>query len=101
VGGFVFLVPVLLVVVAGYAVGYVVAEALGIAEPEAVGWPAGFVLLAVTVAVLLRHRRRRRARARGLPVRTRRVRGRPMDRGTQEGPPRSSPPSSGPPSRRR
>jgi hypothetical protein len=95
VGGFVFLVPVLLVVVAGYAVGYVVAEALGIAAPEAVGWPAGFVLLAVTVVVLLRHRRRRRARARGLPVRTRRV------RRDGSGPLRSSPPSSGPPSRRR
>ncbi|PWW22605.1 hypothetical protein JD79_01763 [Geodermatophilus normandii] len=75
-GGFVFLVPVLLVVVAGYAVGYVVAEALGVAAPEAVAWPVGFLLLAVTVVVLLRHlRRRRRAR--------------------------SSPPSSGPPSRRR
>jgi hypothetical protein len=75
VGGFVFLVPVLLVVVAGYAVAYVVAEALGVAAPEAVAWPAGFLLLAVTVVVLLRYLRRRRAR--------------------------SSPPSSGPPSRRR
>ena len=75
-GGFVFLVPVLLVVVAGYAVGYVVAEALGIAAPEAVAWPVGFLLLAVTVVALMRYRRRRR-RA------------------------RSSPPSSGPPSRRR
>ena len=74
-GGFVFLVPVLLVVVAGYAVGYVVAEALGVAAPEAVAWPVGFLLLAVTVVVLLRYLRRRRAR--------------------------SSPPSSGPPSRRR
>ena len=74
-GGFVFLVPVLLVVVAGYAVGYVVAEALGVTAPEAVAWPAGFLLLAVTVFALLRYRRRRRAR--------------------------SSPPSSGPPSRRR
>ncbi|WP_369256055.1 hypothetical protein [Geodermatophilus amargosae] len=79
-GGLVFLVPVLLVVVAGYAVAYVVAEALGIAAPEAVAWPAGFLLLAVTVVVLLRWYRRRRARARPL---------------------RSSPPSSGPPSRRR
>ena len=75
-GGFVFLVPVLLVVVAGYAVGYVVAEALGVPAPEAVAWPAGFLLLAVTVVALMRYRRRRR-RA------------------------RSSPPSSGPPSRRR
>ena len=63
-GGFVFLVPVLLVVVAGYAVGYVVAEALGVAAPEAVAWPAGFLLLAVTVWALVRYRRRRR-RARG------------------------------------
>jgi membrane protein DedA with SNARE-associated domain len=86
VGGLVFLVPVLLVVVAGYSVGYVVAEALGVGEPEAVGWPAGFLLLAVTVVALLRYRRRRRRRTRGLPA---------------PGPPRSSPPSSGPPSRRR
>ena len=86
-GGLVFLVPVLLVVVAGYSVGYVVAEALGVGEPEAVGWPAGFLLLAVTVVVLLRYRRRRRrARARD-------------DR--QRGPLRSSPPASGPPSRPR
>ncbi len=84
-GGLVFLVPVLLVVVAGYSVGYVVAEALGVGEPEAVGWPAGFLLLAVTTVALLRWRRRRRARA---------ARG-------QAGPLRSSPPSSGPPSRRR
>jgi predicted MFS family arabinose efflux permease len=77
VGGLVFLVPVLLVVVAGYAVGYVVAEALGVGQPEAVGWPAGFLLLAVTGVALWRHLRRRRRRA------------------------RSSPPSSGPPSRRR
>jgi predicted MFS family arabinose efflux permease len=83
VGGLVFLVPVLLVVVAGYSVGYVVAEALGVAQPEAVGWPAGFLLLAVSTVVLLRWRRRRRARAR------------------RAGPLRSSPPSSGPPSRRR
>ncbi len=86
-GGLVFLVPVLLVVVAGYAVGYVVAEALGVAQPEAVGWPAGFVLLAITVVALLRYRRRRRrARARD---------------DLQRGPLRSSPPSSGPPSPRR
>ncbi len=86
-GGLVFLVPVLLVVVAGYSVGYVVAEALGVAQPEAVGWPAGFLLLAVSVVALLRYRRRRRrARARD-------------DR--QRNPLRSSPPSSGPPSPRR
>ena len=74
-GGFVFLVPVLLVVVAGYAVGYVVAEALGIAAPEAVAWPVGFLLLAVTVVALLRYRRHRRARARRLPATARRKRG--------------------------
>ena len=76
-GGLVFLVPVLLVVVAGYSVGYVVAEALGVDAPEAVAWPAGFLLLAVTTVVLLRRYRRRRGRI------------------------RSSPPSSGPPSPRR
>jgi membrane protein DedA with SNARE-associated domain len=87
VGGLVFLVPVLLVVVAGYSVGYVLAEAIGVGQPEAVGWPAGFLLLAATVVALLRYRRRRRrARARDLP---------------REGRLRSSPPSSGPPSRRR
>ncbi|MGY1787662.1 hypothetical protein [Geodermatophilus sp. SYSU D00698] len=74
-GGLVFLVPVLLVVVAGYALGYVVAEALGVAAPEAVAWPAGLLLLAVTVVALLRYRRRRRARARGLPAGGRRQRG--------------------------
>ncbi len=72
-----FLVPVLLVVVAGYSVGYVVAEALGVGEPEAVGWPAGFLLLAAVSVVLLRwRRRRRRARERGLPAGTRPGRGR-------------------------
>jgi membrane protein DedA with SNARE-associated domain len=77
VGGFVFLVPVLLVVVAGYSVGYVVAEALGVGSPEAVGWPAGFLLLAVVTVVLLRwRRRRRRARERGLAAGTRSGRGR-------------------------
>jgi hypothetical protein len=86
VGGLVILVPFLLVVLAGYAVGYVVAEALGVAAPEAVAWPAGFLLLAVTVVVLLRYHRGRRARAR---------------RAERRGPLRSSPPSSGPPSRRR
>ncbi len=86
-GGLVFLVPVLLVVVAGYAVGYVVAEALGVAQPEAVGWPAGFVLLAITVVALLRYRRRRRARARRLPVAARRKLGESWN-GPPGGPPR-------------
>ena len=76
-GGLVFLVPVLLVVVAGYSVGYLVAEALGVAAPEAVGWPAGFLLLVVVGVVLLRwRRRRRRARGRDLPAGDRRERGR-------------------------
>jgi uncharacterized membrane protein YfcA len=77
VGGLVVLVPFLLVVVAGYAVGYVVAEALGVRQPEVVAWPAGLLLLAVTVVVLFRvwRRRRRRARARGLPAGPRRGHG--------------------------
>ncbi len=62
-GGLVFLVPVLLVVSLGYAVAYVVAEALGVAAPEAVAWPAGLLLFAVTAWALLRHRRRRRKRS--------------------------------------
>ena len=73
-GGFVVLVPALLVVSLGYALAYAVAEALGVPAPEAVAWPAGLLLLAVTVWALLRRRRRRA---------------------------RSSPPSSGPPSPRR
>ncbi len=86
-GGLVFLVPVLLVVVAGYAVGYVAAEALGVTQPEAVGWPAGFLLLAVTVVALLRYRRHRRARARRLPAAARRKRGESWS-GPPGGPPR-------------
>ncbi len=61
-GGFVFLVPALLVVSLGYAVTYVIAEALGVAAPEAVAWPAGLLLLAVTTWLLVRRWRRRRAR---------------------------------------
>ena len=76
-GGLVFLVPMLLVVVAGYSVGYLVAEALGVPAPEAVGWPAGFLLLVVVGVVLLRwRRRRRRVRGRDLPAGDRRERGR-------------------------
>ncbi len=73
-GGLVFLVPVLLVVSLGYAVAYVAAEAVGVAAPEAVAWPAGLLLFAVTAWVLVRYRRRRR-RARGLPAGARRGRG--------------------------
>ncbi|WP_448641283.1 hypothetical protein [Geodermatophilus sp. URMC 63] len=66
-GGFVVLVPALLVVSLGYALAYAVAEALGVPAPEAVAWPAGLLLLAVTVWALLRRRRRaaRRRAARG------------------------------------
>ncbi len=76
-GGLVIFVPFLLVVVAGYALGYVVAEALGVREPEVVGWPTGLLLLALTVVVLVRvwRRRRRRARARALIAAARRERG--------------------------
>ena len=61
-GGLVFLVPALLVVSLGYAVTYVIAEALGVAAPEAVAWPAGLLLLAGTTWLLVRRWRRRRAR---------------------------------------
>ena len=63
-GGLVFLVPVLLVVSLGYAVAYVAAEALGVGAPEAVAWPAGLLLFAVTAWALLRYRRRRSGRPR-------------------------------------
>ncbi|MGR7024135.1 hypothetical protein [Geodermatophilus sp. URMC 62] len=69
-GAFVLLVPALLVVVAGYAVAYVVAEALGVTAPEAVAWPGGLLLLVVTCWALWR-RRRRRARGLGAGARGR------------------------------
>ena len=61
-----FAVPALLVVVAGYAVGYAVAEwaySLAGAEPartpEVAGWTTGLALLAVVVWLLLSRWRRR------------------------------------------
>ena len=74
-GGLVLLVPVLLVVSLGYAVAYVAAEALGVPAPEAVAWPAGLLLFAVTAWALVRRWRRRRRRARGLPAGARRAHG--------------------------
>jgi hypothetical protein len=70
-GVFVFAVPVLLIVVLGYAVGYAVWEATGLGgNPEVVGWLTGLVLLAAVAWLLLSRRARlrralRRARARG------------------------------------
>jgi uncharacterized membrane protein YfcA len=64
-------VPVLLVVVLGYAVGYAVWEATGLGgNPEVFDWLTGLVLLAVVGRLLLSRRARlrralRRARARG------------------------------------
>jgi hypothetical protein len=67
VGVFVFAVPVLLVVVLGYAVGYTVWEAAGLGgNPEPAGWLTGLALLAAVSWLLLSRRARlRRARARG------------------------------------
>ncbi len=70
-GVFVFAVPVLLVVVLGYAIGYAVWEAAGApGNPEVFGWLIGLALLAVVSWLLLSRRARlrralRRARARG------------------------------------
>ncbi len=63
-GVFVFLVPVLLVVVFGYAIGYAVWEATGLGgDPEVVGWLTGLALLAgVSWLVLSWRARRRRGR---------------------------------------
>ncbi len=62
-GVFVFVVPVLLVVVLGYAIGYTIWEAIGLGgNPEPAGWLTGLALLA-TVAWLLLSRRARRRRA--------------------------------------
>ena len=62
----VFAVPALLVVVAGYAVGYALVDQayrLTGAEParvpELAGWATGLVLLAVVLWLLLAQRRRR------------------------------------------
>ncbi|MDP9430204.1 MAG: hypothetical protein M3Q47_15680 [Actinomycetota bacterium] len=57
----VVLVPMLLIVVLGYAVGYTVWEATGLGgNPEVAGWLTGLFLLAgLTRALLSWHRRRR------------------------------------------
>ncbi|MFP5373067.1 MAG: hypothetical protein ACLGI3_20310 [Actinomycetes bacterium] len=64
----VFAVPALLVVVAGYVVGYgLVDAAYGLAgadpsrAPELAGWGTGLVLLAVVVRLLVARRRRARS----------------------------------------
>ncbi|WP_100502280.1 hypothetical protein [Geodermatophilus chilensis] len=70
-GIFVLVVPVLLVVVLGYAVGYTAWEAAGLGgDPEVVGWLTGLALLAAVSWLLVSRRARlrralRRARARG------------------------------------
>lgn len=62
-GVLVFVVPVLLVIVLGYAVGYTVWEATGLGgDPELVGWLTGLALLGVVTWLLLRIWRRRRRR---------------------------------------
>lgn len=62
-GVLVFLVPVLLVVVLGYAVGYTVWEASGLGgDPEVVGWLTGLVLLVATTWLVWSFARRRRRR---------------------------------------
>ena len=62
-GVLVFVVPVLLVVVLGYAVGYTVWEAIGLGgDPELVGWLTGLALLGVVTWLVLRVWRRRRRR---------------------------------------
>ncbi len=78
-GVFVLVVPVLLVVVLGYAIGYTVWEAIGLeGNPEPAGWLTGFALLATVTWLLLSRRARlrrarRRARARGDDVETARL----------------------------
>lgn len=60
-GILVLAVPVLLVVVLGYAVGYTVWEATGLGgDPELVGWLTGLVLLVSVTWLALRLWRRRR-----------------------------------------
>ncbi len=77
---FVFVVPVLLVVVLGYAIGYAVWEAAGApGNPEVFGWLIGLALLAVVSWLLLSRRARlrralRRARTRGDEVEYARLR---------------------------
>ena len=79
-GVFVFAVPVLLVVVLGYAIGYAVWEATGApGNPEVFGWLTGLALLAGVSWLLLSRRARlrralRRARTRGDEVEYARLR---------------------------
>lgn len=62
-GVFVFLVPALLVVVLGYAIGYTVWEATGLGgNPEVAGWLTGLALLVGVTWVLVRVWRRWRRR---------------------------------------
>ena len=81
-GVFVLVVPVLLVVVLGYAVGYTVWEAAGLGgNPEPAGWLTGLALLAAVSWLLLSRRARlRRARARGDDVESARPAGEPARR---------------------
>jgi hypothetical protein len=71
VGVLVLAVPVLLVVVLGYAIGYTAWEAIGLGgNPEVFGWLTGLALLAAVSSLLLSRQARlrralRRARARG------------------------------------
>lgn len=79
-GVFVLAVPVLLVVVLGYAVGYTVWEAAGLGgNPEPAGWLTGLALLAA-VSWLLLSRRARLRRARGDDVESARLAGEPARR---------------------
>ena len=79
-GVFVVLVPVLLVVVLGYAIGYAVWEAAGLGgSPEPAAWLTGLALLAAVSWLLLSRRVRlrwalRRARVRGDDGETARLR---------------------------
>ncbi len=81
-GVFLLAVPVLLVVVLGYAVGYTVWEAAGLGgNPEPAGWLTGLALLAAVSWLLLSRRARlRRARARGDDVESARLAGEPARR---------------------
>ena len=78
-GVFVFVVPVLLVVVLGYAIGYAVWEAIGLGgNPEVFGWLTGLALLAAVSWPLVSRRARlkralRRARGRGDDAETARL----------------------------
>ncbi|SET92666.1 hypothetical protein [Geodermatophilus poikilotrophus] len=78
-GVFVIVVPVLLVVVLGYAIGYTVWEATGLGgNPEVPGWLTGLALLGTVSWPLVSRRARlkralRRARGRGDDAETARL----------------------------